>query len=403
MPTRRTVLTDLGLGGAAAMLGSLAGGAATAVSSTPPVAAAQPTRRARPFFDVADWLWQPIPADPRLDPHSATWAAALARGSQILNTYQYGVPVFTNHDSRGVRRPGSWQRIAVRRSDWGTNPFAAFNPIWIPSHAAPSPQSDAAMVIIDPVRRLSVELWQARRDSAGRWSAGWGAVLSLDGRADRYAVAGVDTGQQGAVGAGVSRRAGLVTRADIAAGAIHHALVLSSDMVAPGVVRFPATKTDGRNLIRAAVPIPEGARIQLDPRADLSDLHGYQLLIARALQRYGAYVIDNGGARVAIIGEGHDPHGPRTGAPYFSRTTPVPRNPVYRGSTFWRSGCAAPADTSRWRASRGTGSVCSPPGTAADPRARGFAAGAGRRSGARPAPESVQVPLVWSWAQSSRR
>ncbi|GAA0910469.1 hypothetical protein GCM10009558_098630 [Virgisporangium aurantiacum] len=288
-------------------------------------------------FSAAEWLWSPVPANPRLDPHSATWASYLAGGAKVLNTYDYGAPSYYTHDAAGNRRPGRWQNITVTHTEWGGNPFAAYNPVWIPDDAAPSPQSAAAMTIVDPVRNLTFEFWEARRDAAGTWVAGWGGVLYLGGRGNRN-TGGQETGQHGGVGAGVSRVAGLVTRADIQAGVINHALVFATDIAAPTTVRYPATKTDGWNNAGVATPIPEAARIQLDPAADISRLTGYQRMIAQALKTYGAYVIDNGGARVSVIAEGQDPAGPRTGLPYFSTTTPVPGNPVFTGSTFWNAG-----------------------------------------------------------------
>lgn len=335
--TRRTLLANLTFGLPLAAIGTRARDQSVRPEEPTSQASSTDSAGQREIFSTAEWLWGAIPAEPVLDPLSDTWAAAFATGAHILNTYDYGVPVFATHDASGARRPGSWQSISVTHTHWGRSPFADFNPIWMPADAAPSPQSDAAMVIVDPVRELTFELWEARRDLTGHWTAGWGGVLYLHGRGNRN-TGGRETGQQGATGAGISRRAGLLTREDIAAGVVDHALVLSTDLAAPRSVRPPATKDDGKNLARIRQPIPEAARVQLDPSADLTSLSGYQLIIARALQVYGAYVIDNGGARVALIGEGHDPAGPRVGPAYFSDSTPVPGNPVYDGSTFWESG-----------------------------------------------------------------
>jgi hypothetical protein len=321
---------------------AVAGQAAPALASAPapapaPAKATAATAAAATsagFFDSADWLWQPVPASPALDAQSATWASSFGSGGKVLGTYDYAAPIYDT-DASGARRAGSSQTVTVTEN-WGTSPFAAYNPVWIPNDAAPSPGSDSAMTIVDTERGLTFEFWQAREDSAGHWSASWGAVLSLHGRGNKN-TGGTETGQQGAVGGGVSRLAGLVTRNDIAAGVINHALVMSTDMAAPSTFRYPATKTDGANNSGVATPIPEGARIQLDPSLDISGLAGYEHMIAVALQTYGAYVIDNGGARVAIIAEGQDPSGPENGTAYYSGT-PVPGNPVYSGSTFWNAG-----------------------------------------------------------------
>ena len=54
-----------------------------------------------------------------------------------------------------------------------------------------------------------------------------------------------------------------------------------------------------------ANPIPEGARIQLDPTVDVESLDATPAvkMIAKALQTYGAYCGDNGGARIAFLFE----------------------------------------------------------------------------------------------------
>ena len=86
-------------------------------------------------------------------------------------------------------------------------------------------------------------------------------------------------------------------------------------MACPTHHRYPATKTDGANLAHAKPCIPEGTRLQLDPRINLDTLPRLtraDKIIGKALQTYGAYAIDNGGARMAIIMEapfgGTDPY-----------------------------------------------------------------------------------------------
>jgi len=63
-----------------------------------------------------------------------------------------------------------------------------------------------------------------------------------------------------------------------------------------------ATSTDGRNTGSSA--LPEGAHIQLDPSVDVASQPwpAWEKTLAVALQTYGAYVSDTGGA-VAFYGQ----------------------------------------------------------------------------------------------------
>jgi hypothetical protein len=59
---------------------------------------------------------------------------------------------------------------------------------------------------------------------------------------------------------------------------------------------LPATASDGKTTLAAA--LPQGARVQLDPALDLGTLRlsASERTIAEALQRYGMYLGDTGGA-----------------------------------------------------------------------------------------------------------
>ena len=73
--------------------------------------------------------------------------------------------------------------------------------------------------------------------------------------------------------------------------------------------------------------LPEGARLQLDPALTTGDLRamdctGPCLTVARALQRYGAYVIDHSGSSKVYL----EDRGTAHWTPAISRTTvsPIP-------------------------------------------------------------------------------
>lgn len=103
--------------------------------------------------------------------------------------------------------------------------------------------------------------------------------------------------------AGLSLLAGLVTPEELASGHIDHALVFSVPGIKAGPPVFPAwmnvavaDSTSKQNVLS------EAAKIQLDPKVDISNLTGAEKVIAKALQTYGAYLRDNGGT-FAIMGE----------------------------------------------------------------------------------------------------
>ncbi|WP_300016085.1 right-handed parallel beta-helix repeat-containing protein [Pseudonocardia sp.] len=252
-----------------------------------------PTRSARPYFDAADWLWNPVPEDPALDPQSEAMVAHLATGDHIANTVDFGVTLRDTEDitEDTPRFPVSF----AQEGNWGPDPFAG-ETIPIPEDTPIAPGSDGHLAVADPITNMVYNLWMAQ-DGGESWTAGWGAMTPLDG--DGREENGSSTG------AGIARYAAVVRAEDIAAGEIPHALFFSTNMAAPDEVRYPATKTDGSNMDGVDTPIPEGARVQLDPALDLESLglSEGELTVARALQTYGAYVGDNGGARMGFLFE----------------------------------------------------------------------------------------------------
>lgn len=241
---------------------------------------------ARPF--AADSAWNTaIPATPAIDPWSGLMVAHLSRGPHpaVANLYDYGVPIW--------EADAATPRYSVKcLQPWGTCQLEQ-QPVPVPPGAHPSSGSDAAMVVVDSSTRRSFEFWQARNGGAA-WTTSWGGVVDVNG-----------SGTPGAaVGSGVSRLAGVVRISELERGWIDHALVFSTDNACRWSRRYPASKTDGSSSRPDC--IPEGARIQLDPRLDvdaLPGLTGGERIVARALQTYGAYAIDNGGAPMAFIFE----------------------------------------------------------------------------------------------------
>ena len=118
---------------------------------------------------------------------------------------------------------------------------------------------------------------------------GWGASCALGQHCN------------GAVAAGFALLGGAVRPEEIAQGHIDHALSITTPYTRANYIACPATHNDGKFADTAA--IPEGAQIQLDPafNVDGQSWPAWEKVIAKALQKYGAFVSDTGGS-LAIRG-----------------------------------------------------------------------------------------------------
>jgi hypothetical protein len=243
-----------------------------------------------PPFSSASAFNEPIGHDATIDPDSRGMVSRIARStSQVANLVEFGIPVY--------RADARTPRSAVRCTEpWGTCAPEAASPVPIPTRARPNHGSDGAMVVIDEAGRRSYEYWRAVHSGNGTWSASWASINSLDG-------SGAGSGGSGS---GVSRIAGMVTVAEAShpETPIRHALAVSTKFACSGQFRYPATKTDGAFPDQTC--LPEGARLQLDPAVNVDKIPGITLgeaMIARTLQQYGAYVVDQGGAALAFLFE----------------------------------------------------------------------------------------------------
>ena len=252
------------------------------------------------YFEGADWLWKPIATNPVLATNSATWVNYLAAPDKlrIANLYDYSVALVSASEITS-----STPRYDVAFTEpWGSDPFGNTT-VPIPLGTKVPPGSDGHVAILDPTTGLAYGIWQAKYNSStNTWSGSWGGMTDFDGD-------GID--QSGsATAAAIARYAGVVTAAEFSAAiaantGINHALAFSTDLAGPDFV-YPAAKSDGQNWAGVAVPIPEGYRIQLDPSIDVDAIPGMtpgERVIAKTLQTHGAYVVDQGSARMAFAFE----------------------------------------------------------------------------------------------------
>lgn len=257
----------------------------------------------RPFASNSAWN-KPIPSNPKIDPNSTAMVNRIVNNPHpgVANMYDFGRPVFF----ADAQTP----RYSVKCTKaWGTCELQKES-VPIPANAKPAPGSDGHMVIVDLTSRKSYEFWQYNVVN-GQHTTSWGGVSNIDG-----------DGRDGdAIGAAVSALAGLVRLSDIKQGKIDHALAFSSSYCAgpsnSSNFRYPAAKTDGSYNGEGA--IPEGSRIQLDPSVNVDAIPGISVgekMVAKALQTYGAYVVDCGGAPMGFYFE--DPKREGVADPYPS-------------------------------------------------------------------------------------
>lgn len=236
---------------------------------------------ANPFEASSPWR-QEIPSDAPVDPNSAAMIAGVqAERALHANLINYGIPIYVANADTPTHS------VSCTRVDYGICPFAGW-PVAIPDGAEPNSGSDGVLVSVEKDTGVIFEFWRAVHDG-DKWRTEFAAVNSLHG-----------SGWGGAAtGSGASRLAGVVRVDEIAAGEIPHALALQSNNACP-TFRPPALKSDGTS--SRSDCIPEGARLQLDPSLDLNalNLKPGPLAVARAMQRYGGYLMDVADAALSV-------------------------------------------------------------------------------------------------------
>jgi hypothetical protein len=279
----------------------------TTSATTRPGSTVPPVRPAanRSYFAASDAMWNPIPANARLDPNSGPVASMLAEPgvNRVSLVRDFGNAIY-EADASTPRYNLIVTNNGTSAGKWGINALTQ-QPVPVPIGAAPSPGSDGKLVIIDRSTNKVFDLWQAVWTGT-TWQAAWGGVYDLNG--DGTASQNIPFGQpvSRSTGAGVSSLFGMVTHADVMSGSINHALVYVTDRACGPANsprhRYPATTTDGYTT--SGTCIEQGSRIRLDPSIDLAAIPGIssaELMLGRALQNYGAYVVDNGGARMGFV------------------------------------------------------------------------------------------------------
>jgi hypothetical protein len=248
-------------------------------------------RDARPY--AADSPWNtPIPDGAPIDPRSDALVATIlesSNGRLRSDPTQYSFPVYFSDATTPKLTMVCSGIVSINHPD-GTRTSLSSGQLAgvpIPPEAKPSAGNDAQIIVVDTGTGDEYDVYEFVPPNA------CSNITRYIGGVHRSAAESSYISR----GAGVPYLAGLIRPWEIAEGRIEHALAFGYELGRARRCVFPASKTDGDDS-RTDV-IPQGARLQLDPELDvdrIEDLDATGRIIARALQKYGMYLIDNSGA-----------------------------------------------------------------------------------------------------------
>lgn len=279
----------------------ITGCAQTGEKAAPAVTeAAAETGPWRPFSAASPWN-TPIAANAPIDPNSDVLMGEFANLNALhINMPEWSVSVYP------VDAATPKKTVQGLYADSYGPGFGPNKRIPIPEGASPAgPDGGTGFLVLED--RKAGKAWEMRQAGQyenGNWFAGFGAEIDLRGT-------GVNAPWMQALSAthGMSPRAsgaplvaGLIRVEELKAGRIDHALAFAYPIARTGAFVPPASTAleavNGR--IDNPFGLPMGARIQLDPSYDIENtlLSPEGKVIARALQEYGAILVDDAGATV---------------------------------------------------------------------------------------------------------
>ena len=242
----------------------------------------------------ADSPWnRDVSGDP-VDSRSNSYLAFMGSGWMRLHpdfgAPEYGQPVMVVAASQG---PVSISFTYSNQSDPGPYPY--------PPDLQIQAGADHHAIVLDKDRCLLYESYMTAFSPSG-FTADSGAKFDL------YSAALRPDQWTSATASGLPILPGLA-RYDEAVdqGEIRHALSFTASGSAHLFVH-PATHSSGTSDSDGAPPM--GVRVRLRADYDLSGLHGTSLVIARALKRYGMFLIDNANDPYWAIAGAQDPRWP---------------------------------------------------------------------------------------------
>jgi hypothetical protein len=240
-----------------------------------PVVAPDAPRDATQWPFASDSPWNlPIGSRAQYTDASDSRTASLIRSgvSWWVNASQYSHPIYRASAGDPV--------LTLTRPGHANVQFRA------PSNARPAAGTDKHMHVIDPSGQWLDESWATEGT----------APVMTTGYHVRTNMFGPGMGQGGVRAYGGSAIGGLIRTWELQAGSIRHAVALSiqPNQLKSGWV-WPATVQDGNNRYSGGTPM--GTLAAIPPSVDITKLglSATGLAVARAMQDYGAYVVDQSG------------------------------------------------------------------------------------------------------------
>jgi hypothetical protein len=251
----------------------------------------------RPFSDDSPWN-TPIPPDAVGHPDSdGIMATVVAEAANLRFAYSYLPPVWVvNSDNLAHHIADSPYPFDT----WDQN-LDGITEAGVPITTAMFGENtaDGHISIIDPFKMLAWEMSGYTGIVDGVIDCNTFNIWDLTGKGVGDGNEGARWRARGGRGSGFPIIAGLIRPEELEEGEIRHALVFTFPKNRSGSYLPPAARTDG-GLSGSQYPM-EGMLFQLDPALTDSDFDRWGLsregkIVARALQRYGMYDGDNGGA-----------------------------------------------------------------------------------------------------------
>ena len=251
----------------------------------------------RPFSDDSPWN-QPISANATVHPENdqiMSTVVSEASNLRLANSYMPSLWVVNADNMPFVFADSpypfdTWDQNLDGRTEAG---------VPIDTTMWPENTSDGHIIIVDPYRKLSWEMSKYTGIVDGLIRCTTFNIWDVTDKGVGDPNEGFRWQARGGRGSGFPVVAGLIRPEELEQGEINHALVFIFSLNREDWFVYPAARTDGA-FPGTEYPM-EGMRFQLDPSLTEADFDAWGLtreakIVARALQEYGMFLGDNGGA-----------------------------------------------------------------------------------------------------------